>query len=38
MESLYEFVKDGFYLLVGPEPTFVVELEIFAQSILEWVW
>lgn len=38
MESLYDLVADGFYLLVGPEPTFVVELEIFVQSILEWIW
>jgi len=38
MESMYEIAREGFYLLVGPEPTFVTQLEIFAQSILEWIW
>jgi hypothetical protein len=38
MESLYEYAYEGFFLLVGPEPTFVVELELFAQSILQWIW
>ena len=38
MESLYEYARESFFLLIGPEPTLVTELEIFAQSIFEWIW
>jgi hypothetical protein len=38
MESMYEYARESFFLLVGPEPTFVTELEIFAQSIWQWIW
>jgi hypothetical protein len=39
MESLFEYARESFFLLVGPEPLFLVyEFEDYVTSILQFIW
>jgi hypothetical protein len=39
MESLYEVARESFFILIGPDPLFLVyELEDYVTSIFQIIW
>ena len=39
MEELYEIARESYFLLIGPDPLFLVyELEDYVTSIFEYIW